>query len=130
MMMCVCVIAIENKNLLFHPFPQYRFRCQGIAKNLMLKSEKMALENGFKVMRFTTIFAISVQFIKSISFIALSQVLKIDATGYFSQRISSSMNFDTLSEVLYDNYLNDAGLPIFRVPPPHEKFKIMFKVLN
>lgn len=68
MIWCVCVclcvavvIPIENKILFSYPFfSQYRFRCQGIAKNLMLKSERMALENGFKVKWFTTIFAISV----------------------------------------------------------------------
>lgn len=82
-----------------------KFRGQGLAKKLMEHSEKVALERGFKVM-------------------------KTDATGAFSQRAVGSMGFVTKHEVKYSDYLDDQGEQIFMVEPPHEKLKIMCKVLH
>lgn len=56
-------------------------------------------------------------------------VMKADATGLFSQKISSSLGFKTLVEVRYDSYIED-GVPVFRVAAPHVSLKIMYKCIN
>lgn len=82
-----------------------RFRGQGLAKSLLLKSEEVARDNSFKVM-------------------------KTDATGLFSQKISASIGFSTFSEVQYDRYLDQDGGIVFVVDPPHDKLKVMCKLLE
>ncbi|XP_062559972.1 uncharacterized protein LOC134224578 isoform X1 [Armigeres subalbatus] len=82
-----------------------KFRGKGLAKKLLEKSEELALDRGF-------------------------QVLKTDATGAFSQRVVSSLGFVTKSEINYIDYLDDNGEQVFLVEPPHEKLKIMCKVIN
>uniref|UniRef100_A0A8D8FXE4 aralkylamine N-acetyltransferase n=3 Tax=Culex pipiens TaxID=7175 RepID=A0A8D8FXE4_CULPI len=82
-----------------------KFRGQGLAKKLMNESENIAIENGF-------------------------QVMKTDATGAFSQRVSQNLGFVTEREIKYIDYLDDQGKPIFIVDPPHDKLKIMYKLLN
>ncbi|XP_058463088.1 uncharacterized protein LOC131437632 [Malaya genurostris] len=82
-----------------------KFRGQGLAKKLMEKSEEIAVEMGF-------------------------QIMKTDATGAFSQRVVSSLGFITKSEIKYSEYLDGDGDQIFVVEPPHEKLKIMYKVIN
>ncbi|XP_058837088.1 arylalkylamine N-acetyltransferase 1-like [Topomyia yanbarensis] len=82
-----------------------KFRGQGLAKILLKKSEELALERGF-------------------------QVMKTDATGAFSQRVVSSLGFITKGEIKYTDYLDSNGDQIFVVEPPHEKLKIMCKVIN
>lgn len=81
-------------------------RGQGLAKLLLLESERIASDQGF-------------------------QVIKADATGLFSQRISSSIGFITLLEIRYDEYLNEeTGDPVFNVEKPHESLKIMYKWID
>ncbi|XP_059609185.1 arylalkylamine N-acetyltransferase 1 [Phlebotomus argentipes] len=80
-----------------------RFRGQGLAKKLMEKSQEVARENGFKLM-------------------------KTDATGLFSQKTFSSLGFSTKSEYLYS--LENGKVADFMVEPPHDKLKIMYKVLD
>lgn len=58
------------------------------------------------------------------------QVMKTDATGAFSQRVVSSLGFITKCEINYTDYLDENGEQIFVVDPPHEKLKIMCKVIN
>ncbi|XP_065092277.1 arylalkylamine N-acetyltransferase 1 isoform X2 [Ochlerotatus camptorhynchus] len=82
-----------------------KFRGKGLAKKLIEKSEELALDRGF-------------------------QVMKTDATGAFSQRVVSSLGFITKSELNYADYLDENGEQTFVVEPPHEKLKIMCKVIN
>lgn len=56
--------------------------------------------------------------------------MKTDATGAFSQRVSQNLGFVTEREIKYIDYLDDQGKPIFIVDPPHDKLKIMYKLLN
>lgn len=56
--------------------------------------------------------------------------MKTDATGLFSQRVASSLGFVTRHEVKYEDYLDQDGVhPVFRVGPPHDRLKIMYKTL-
>ncbi|XP_052871208.1 arylalkylamine N-acetyltransferase 1-like [Anopheles cruzii] len=82
-----------------------KFRGQGLAKALMRKSEEIARDNGFRVM-------------------------KTDATGLFSQRVASSLGFTDRHEVKYDEYLDEHGRPVFHVGAPHDRLKIMYKTLG
>ncbi|XP_055593344.1 arylalkylamine N-acetyltransferase 1 [Uranotaenia lowii] len=82
-----------------------KFRGQGLAKRLMEKSEQIAVEQGF-------------------------QMMKTDATGAFSQRVVSSLGFVTKCEIKYTDYLDEQGDQIFVVEQPHEKLKIMCKAIN
>ncbi|KFB37543.1 AGAP011168-PA-like protein [Anopheles sinensis] len=81
-----------------------KFRGQGLAKELMRKSEEVARTQGFRIM-------------------------KTDATGMFSQRVASSLGFATRHEVLYDDYCDQDGRPVFHVGEPHDRLKIMYKAL-
>lgn len=56
--------------------------------------------------------------------------MKTDATGLFSQKISASIGFSTLAEVKYDRYLDQDGEIIFVVDPPHDRLKVMCKLLE
>ncbi|XP_055624793.1 arylalkylamine N-acetyltransferase 1-like [Toxorhynchites rutilus septentrionalis] len=82
-----------------------KFRGQGLAKKLIAKSEEVALEHNIKV-------------------------IKTDATGAFSQRVVGSLGFVTKGEIKYKDYLDEQGDTIFVVDPPHEKLKIMCKIIN
>ena len=56
--------------------------------------------------------------------------MKTDATGLFSQRVASSLGYVTRHEVKYEDYLDQDGVhPVFRVGPPHDRLKIMYKTL-
>ncbi|XP_053677367.1 arylalkylamine N-acetyltransferase 1 [Anopheles nili] len=81
-----------------------KFRGQGLAKELMRKSEEVARSKGFRLM-------------------------KTDATGMFSQRVASSLGFLTRHEVKYEDYLDQNGDPVFQVGAPHDRLKIMYKAL-
>ncbi|XP_049541570.1 transferrin [Anopheles darlingi] len=81
-----------------------KFRGQGLAKELMRKSEEVARNHGFRIM-------------------------KTDATGMFSQRVASSLGFSTAHEIKYDEYLDQQGCPVFHVAAPHDRLKIMYKAL-
>lgn len=80
------------------------YRGQGVAKQLLLHSQKMAADTGYTV-------------------------LKGEATGLFSQKILLSEQFVPISEAMYSDKFNADGTPMFPVQPPHESLKIMVKVL-
>lgn len=82
-----------------------KFRGQGIAKNLLRKSEACAAENDFRMM-------------------------KLDATSLFTQKVSASLGYLMRSEYRYDEYVDENNERIFDVEPPHESSKIMYKLLN
>lgn len=56
--------------------------------------------------------------------------MKADATGLFSQKISMSFGFSPCLELSYDTYTDKHGDPIFCVDPPHDKLKIMYKLIK
>lgn len=56
--------------------------------------------------------------------------MKTDATGLFSQKISASIGFSTFTEVQYDRYLDRDGRIVFVVDPPHDRLKVMCKILE
>lgn len=56
--------------------------------------------------------------------------MKADATGLFSQKISMSFGFSPCLELPYNAYTDTQGDPIFKVDPPHDNLKIMFKLIN
>ncbi|XP_053686327.1 uncharacterized protein LOC128735868 [Sabethes cyaneus] len=82
-----------------------KFRGQGLAKKLIMKSEALAIENGF-------------------------QLLKTDATGIISQKLMGAQGFETVCEIVYEHYLDENGDQIFVVEAPHNKLKIMCKSIN
>lgn len=101
-----------------------KYRGQGIAKKLLQKSQEVAEQNGFKVRS-------SIPLVHSFSNVTFSiQVMKSDATGLFSQKISESLGFVTCSEISYDQYTDDNNCPVFPVEPPHKSLKIMYKVIS
>lgn len=56
--------------------------------------------------------------------------MKSDATGLFSQKVSTSLGFITCTELRYDEYVDENNKRIFSVEPPHESFKLMCKILD
>lgn len=81
------------------------FRGQGLAQKLIKYSERLAFENGFKL-------------------------LKADATGLYSQKCVLRLGFHALSEKRYDSCFNEDGTLTFAVEPPHQSLKILIKQLN
>ncbi|GAB0098972.1 uncharacterized protein DMENIID0001_147870 [Sergentomyia squamirostris] len=86
------ILSVDNK-----------FRGKGLAKKLLQKSEEVAKENDFRVM-------------------------KSDATGLFSQKIFSSLGFATKAEYSYG--VENGRMADLKVDPPHEKLKIMYKLIE
>ncbi|XP_030378358.1 dopamine N-acetyltransferase [Scaptodrosophila lebanonensis] len=82
-----------------------RFRGQGIAKELVRRSERVARDCGFPIM-------------------------KADATGIFSQKILRSNGFEMLSEQLYGKYTDAQGQIILPVEAPHIKLQLLYKRLD
>lgn len=83
-----------------------RYRGKGLANELFKLSLDIASKAGFKV-------------------------FKVDATGVFSQRISTKLGLETLVELEYRNHLDSAtGLPMFTPPSPHTSLKVMVKILQ
>lgn len=81
------------------------YRGQGIARSLVNESERVAAENGFKL-------------------------VKLDATSLFTQKLSATLGFITASEKRFDEYRNENGEVIIQVEPPHVSTKIMYKLLD
>ncbi|KAJ0176254.1 hypothetical protein K1T71_008428 [Dendrolimus kikuchii] len=75
-------------------------RGRGLAKELMARSVDLAKEQGFKL-------------------------FKVDATGAYSQRICKSLGLQELKRVVYSEYCDDTGEPIFNVSPPHNALSVM-----
>lgn len=81
------------------------YRGHGIGRNLMIKSEKLAIEKNFKL-------------------------IKSDATSLFTQKLCTSLGYKTISEMRFDEYKNDNNEIIFNVEPPHVSTKIVIKEIN
>ncbi|XP_037933275.1 dopamine N-acetyltransferase-like [Teleopsis dalmanni] len=82
-----------------------RFRGQGIAKELVRRSEQVARDFEFKLM-------------------------KADATGIFSQKILKSNGFELLIEQYYNKYTDEFGYPVLNVESPHIKLQLLYKYLD
>ncbi|XP_063221433.1 uncharacterized protein LOC134530495 [Bacillus rossius redtenbacheri] len=83
-----------------------RFRGRGLARALLLRSEEVARQHGFKV-------------------------FKEDATGFFSQRVAESVGLRAVSELKYCEHIApETGEAVFKTQPPHESLKIMVKILQ
>ncbi|XP_017778189.1 PREDICTED: uncharacterized protein LOC108563894 [Nicrophorus vespilloides] len=82
-----------------------KYRGKGIAKELFLRSEILAEESGFKLM-------------------------KVDATSRFSQRVAESLGMSTAKAVKYSEFKDEKGQSIYSIQPPHEYYKVMIKELS
>lgn len=82
-----------------------RFRGQGIAQELMRRTELVARRAGYPLLR-------------------------ADATGIFSQKILRSQGFEPISEQLYAKYKDSEGSIILPVEAPHIKLQILTKQLH
>lgn len=80
-----------------------KFRGQGLAKELWKRSEVMAKECNFQVN--LSIFDLKYKFQYRISI----QLMKADATGLFSQKISLSFGFSPCLELPYNAYRDKQG---------------------
>ena len=77
-----------------------KYRNQGIATALVNRSRKEAATKGYKYMR-------------------------IDCTSHFTARIASSMGFDCIFQMAYEDYKNPSGEQIFHeIIFPHTKILI------
>ncbi|KAH8386882.1 hypothetical protein KR093_003265, partial [Drosophila rubida] len=81
-----------------------RYRGQGIAKELVRRTELVARESDY-------------------------HLLKADATGIFSQKILRSHGFEVFSEQLYAKYKDAEGQIILPVEAPHIKMQLLVKEL-
>ncbi|KAE8748356.1 hypothetical protein FOCC_FOCC004992 [Frankliniella occidentalis] len=82
-----------------------RYRGRGLARQLLERSIETAKAAGF-------------------------QLVKEDATGLFSQRAADSMGFQTVHELPYEEYKDEAGRIVFPIEAPHKSLKIMVKELR
>ncbi|XP_065159407.1 uncharacterized protein [Atheta coriaria] len=82
-----------------------KFRGKGIAKDLFARSEMLAEECGYKLM-------------------------KVDATSRFSQRVAESLGMITAKAVHYGDFQDENGKHIYQIEAPHEYYKIMIKELG
>ncbi|XP_045480542.1 arylalkylamine N-acetyltransferase 1-like [Harmonia axyridis] len=81
------------------------YRGRGLGQELVKRSEELAREHGFTV-------------------------LKVDATSFFTQKILEKFGFETVKTVVYHDYRDADGKYIYNTPPPHDTYKIMTKVLS
>lgn len=58
------------------------------------------------------------------------QILKMDATGLFSQKVAASHGFKPVLETFYEDYLDENGEQVFKVPAPHTSLQILCKDLS
>lgn len=81
------------------------YRGQGIGRRLMEELEKLARQEGAKLM------------------IA-------DFTGLFSQKISEKLGWQLAHEVVYNEYRDKKGQVLINAEPPHTSLQVKYKLLN
>lgn len=81
-----------------------KYRGQGIAKELFQRSELIAEEYGFKLM-------------------------KVDATSKFSQRCAENLGMKTEKAIRYEDIKDGNGKHPYILEAPHEFYKVMLKEL-
>lgn len=99
------------------------YRGKGIAKELFAQSEAIARKNGFKVIFVPT-------WKKKILQCDNLQVMKTDATSFFTQKVAESQGFWVEKSVNYHDYKDEQGRKIYDTRPPHLHYKVMAKLLN
>nr|XP_022920579.1 dopamine N-acetyltransferase-like [Onthophagus taurus] len=83
-----------------------KYRGRGIAKELFQRSEIVAEESGFKL-------------------------IKVDATSFFTQKIAESVGLKTEAEINYKEFEDNEGKRIYyKVKSPHDYYKLMVKELG
>lgn len=98
-----------------------KYRAIGLAKRLISRSITEASFHNYTV-------SLLASRIVSLGNFFL-QVLKIDTTGFYSQKVAQSLGFKTVLETFYSDYLDINDQPVFKVSPPHKSFQIMVKVI-
>ncbi|XP_074033287.1 arylalkylamine N-acetyltransferase-like 7 isoform X3 [Leptinotarsa decemlineata] len=81
-----------------------KYRGRGLAKELFSRSEMIAKEYGFELM-------------------------KVDATSFYTQKISESFGFTTEVCIKYGDYCDEEGQKIYDTKSPHDFYKVMVKHL-
>ncbi|CAG9823042.1 unnamed protein product [Phaedon cochleariae] len=87
------ILSVDNK-----------YRGRGLAKELFARSELIAEENDFKL-------------------------LKVDATSLFTQRICESFGLTVEKTVRYHDFHDENGRKIYDTESPHDFYKVMVKRL-
>jgi GNAT superfamily N-acetyltransferase len=82
-----------------------RFRGKGIARELFLRSELIAEEHGFKL-------------------------VKVDATSLFTQKVAECLGFTVEKSVKYGDYKDENGQKIYDTKSPHDYYKVMIKLIS
>ncbi|CAG9858636.1 unnamed protein product [Phyllotreta striolata] len=81
-----------------------KYRGKGLAKELFSRSEIIAEEHGFKLM-------------------------KVDATSLFTQKICEAFGLKVIKTVRYGDYKDENGKKIYPTESPHDYYKVMVKQL-
>ncbi|KAG5879467.1 Dopamine N-acetyltransferase, partial [Gonioctena quinquepunctata] len=79
-----------------------KYRGRGLAKELFARSEKIAQENGL-------------------------ELIKVDATSFFTQKVCENFGLTTSKSVRYADYLDENGHKMYDTKAPHDFYKVMVK---
>lgn len=60
---------------------------------------------------------------------SLFQLMKADATSFFTQKICESFGFHSEKSIRYHDFLDENGTKIYDTKPPHDFYKVMLKQL-
>lgn len=63
-------------------------------------------------------------------FFVVFQIIKVDATSFFTQKIAESLGYVTVKSVKYSEFYDENGQRIYNTESPHDYYKVMVKVLN
>lgn len=99
-----------------------KYRAIGLAKRLISRSITEASFHNY------TVSLLPSRIVLLCKIFFFLQVLKIDTTGFYSQKVAQSLGFKTVLETFYSDYLDINDQPVFKVSPPHKSFQIMVKV--
>lgn len=58
------------------------------------------------------------------------QLIKMDATSYFTQKASESVGYKEVKSVTYGDFKDENGEKIYPTESPHDYYKVMIKELN
>lgn len=58
------------------------------------------------------------------------QLLKVDATSLFTQKVAESNGFSVEKSVKYGDFKDDNGKKIYDTESPHDYYKVMIKKLS
>lgn len=81
-----------------------KYRGKGLGTQLYAENMKLAKDLGYKV-------------------------YVCDCTSLFSAKACLKLGFETIFEIAYSDYKNDKGVQIFKPNAPHDKIRVLAKVL-